>query len=46
LQGVQAHPPNFLFVESLGKLPENFNKFPKNPGKNGAKPCLTSKNGP
>jgi len=33
LQGVQAHPQTFLFVENpenLGKIPENPNKIPEN----------------
>ena len=38
LEGLQAHPQKFWFVENLGKSPEN-------PGKSRAQHCLTSKNG-
>jgi len=51
MQGVQAHPQNFWFVENPGKVPENLdkisensNKITENLGKNGAQRCLTSKN--
>jgi len=59
VQGMQAHPQTFLFVENparisenVGKIPENPNKIPKyldkipeNLGENGARRCLTSRNG-
>jgi len=38
VQGLQAHPQKFWFVENLAKSPEN-------PGENGAQLCLTTKNG-
>jgi len=48
VQGVQAHPQKFWFVENLGKIPKNLGKTSKNPGeipenlgKNGAQRCLT-----
>jgi len=52
VQGVQAHPQKFCFVENLDKIPENLGKtsenlgkIPEYLGKNGAQRCWTSKNG-